>query len=83
MPFRFFRFAYDNNPALKIPALGIELAVRLQAEANGPVSVSLQLHPQQTRTSTRHAQLTEISRINRRVSATLFLHHTSRITGRR
>jgi len=32
MPFRFFRFAYDNHPALKIPALGVELAVRLQAE---------------------------------------------------
>ncbi len=34
MPFHFFRFADDNRPPLKIPALGLELTVKLPPEAS-------------------------------------------------
>ena len=35
MPFQFFNSAADGSPTLKIPALGLELAVRLPPEVSG------------------------------------------------
>ncbi len=35
MPFQFFNSATDSAPILKIPALGLDLAVRLPPEMSG------------------------------------------------
>lgn len=42
VPFQFFNSATDSSPALKIPALGLDLAVRLPSEVSGGVITVLE-----------------------------------------